>query len=249
MTRVVIILITCCLICLQAIEGSAQCDLDRHNTSPHTGWLSCDVSSSPNKDRGESIWIEYDLGVPHVLNESWIWNYNAVSRVDQGITELVIDYRSDGEAWTELGIYTIDLSSGSSLYAGTEGPDFGGVTAQYVLLTALDNGGGACYGLAEWKIEAEVPVISALDEVKGEEYFDLYPSPASDRLNLVLPNDGREYTVEVRDLLGQRVLPSAQSTLADSQSIDVSTLVEGVYSLCIVRPDARYCHKFSVFRE
>lgn len=63
-----------------------------------------------------------------------------------------------------LGSYEFPQGIGQAIYGGFEGFDFGGEYARYVVITANNNWGGSCYGLAEVKfnllfddIEPEYP--------------------------------------------------------------------------------------------
>jgi len=114
-------------------------------------WESCTPTANPNTGRGTSHWIQYDFGQVYLLNESHIWNYNADGATGKGFKEVVIDYSSDGTTWTQIGgIYEWNQATGLVGYEGFEGPNFNGITARYVLITALNNwDNGLCHGLSK----------------------------------------------------------------------------------------------------
>ena len=236
------------LVSLLAIELSAQCNPYRYNTSPHSGWMSCEVSESPNIDRGESHWLHYDLGINHTLHSSWIWNHNSITSLTNGVISYVVDYRVEGEDfWTELGIYSLDLSEGSAYYTGVEGPDFGGLTARYVLITLLQNGGGDCYGFGEWKIETG-EALSDIDEIAAAKWFTVYPNPTNDNITIDISQENSAHSIELLDLLGKSVI-GLTPLVGHSQTLDIRSLESGIYTVCLVGGSARNCQKISVIKD
>ena len=113
---------------------------------------------SPNPVRGESQWIHYDLGQVYPLGRMHVWNGNEISA--RGLKRVSIDHSADGISWSELGTFNFAQASGSSRYAGFEGPDFGGAQARYVLLTIHSNHGGE-FGYALSEIEITVGPLDA----------------------------------------------------------------------------------------
>lgn len=169
-------------IILIAQSLSSQCFPDRHNSTWFDGWLSCSTSSSPNPARGESHWILYNLQHNYQLGQMQVWNTNAEDYLADGIKDLVIDVSLDGISWTEVGVFQFEQASGSSTYEGFPGPDLDGIEAKYLLITALSNWGGWCYGFSEVKIE----VLGVTTDVTEESIarnclsVDIYPNPVSD---------------------------------------------------------------------
>ncbi len=238
----------CLFICLQAIGLRGQCHPYRYDTSPHSGWLSCDMTTSPNADRGVSHWLHYDLGVNHTLLSSWIWNHNSITSLSDGITSYAVDYRVEGEdQWIELGTYTMELSEGSAYYAGVEGPDFGGVTARYILITLLDNGGGDCYGYSEWKIETG-EALSDVDEIAIAKWFTVFPNPTESEITIEVAHDGSGQHIIIMDLLGRRVMPPI-ALHSQRHTLNVNTLESGMYTICLVGDFSSNCQKISVVRD
>lgn len=248
MIRHLALIFLCGFICLQAINTTAQCHPHRYNTSPHSGWISCDVLESPNIDRGESHWLHYDLGVNHTLFSSWIWNHNSVTSLTDGVTSYAVDYRVEGEDnWTELGTYSIDLSDGSAYYAGVEGPNFGGLTARYVLITLLDNGGGDCYGYSEWKIETG-EALSDVDEIASAKWFTVFPNPTDGVITIEVSEKDEGQSIEVFDLLGKRAMAPIVLN-AQSQTLNISILESGMYTLCLLTKSTSNCKKISLIKD
>ena len=132
--------------------GSAQC-FDADASIWNNYWLSCEKTASPNADRGDSHWVQYDLGAIHKLSHSRFWNINKSGEFQNGFRDVAIDYSVDGITWETLGTFVLEQGNGDAIYGGTKGPDFGGVEAQYVLVTGLSNwGGGPCAGFTEMMI-------------------------------------------------------------------------------------------------
>ena len=136
---------------------TSECGIsEKLDNSAADAWESCTPSANPNAGRGVSHWIQYDLGQDYLLNGTHIWNYNVEGATGQGFKEVVIDYSSDGITWTQLGgIFEWSQATGTVGYEGFEGPNFNGVTARYILITALNSwDNGMCSGFSKITIEA-----------------------------------------------------------------------------------------------
>ncbi len=116
-------------------------------------FLSCTKTQNPNPARGTSHWIKYDLGKDHRLLKTQVWNYNVAGQTNQGFTSVIIDYSLDGTTWTQFGSFNWPQATGASNYSGFTGPDFQGLKARYVLITAT-NASPACQGLGKIAFEA-----------------------------------------------------------------------------------------------
>lgn len=144
--------------------------MDRHNTNAFDGWVSCSTAPNPNSANGNSHWILYDLGQNKSLFTSQFWNVNHPEHLDWGIRTIRVEYSLDNTNWTTMGDFTFPQAPGQSLYEGFEGPDFEAITARYILLTALNNYGGACSGFGELKIYTqEVELPAGLTTFTGKE--------------------------------------------------------------------------------
>ena len=160
-------------------DVEAQCFKDRHSTNWHDAWTSCEMALSPNTTRPMSHWIMYDLESEHRLDRTHIWNYNDINHLEFGLQEVVIDYSLDGTNWTEAGIYSLTQADGTPTYDGAEGPNLGGITARYILITALSNFGGDCFGMSEIRIEAEEINVAVTDVNVNNSCLtiDVFPNP------------------------------------------------------------------------
>ena len=129
----------------------AKCGLtDQLDNIEEANWLSCNRSDNPNPARDTTHWIKYDFGQAYYLLSSHVWNYNESGQTQQGFESVVVDYSVDGTNWTQLGTYNWNQAPGGDEYSGFIGPNFGGVIAQYVLVTCLDDPNGeACRGFGK----------------------------------------------------------------------------------------------------
>ncbi len=195
-------------------KANGQCYPDRHNTNWYDGWMSCNTATNPNNLRPDSHWIKYDLGSPYFLSTLHYWNNNDPENLDRGLQEVVIDYSMDGFTWTELGAYTFAQGSGRSVYEGEIGPDFGGIEAQYVLITALSNYGASCYGLSEIRID----VIEGPPD-PGEDCLtvNITPNPFRSTFEVTIDSDcdGPVYYT----LSNQIGLPISRKTINDGAGL------------------------------
>ncbi|UCF42461.1 MAG: lamin tail domain-containing protein [Planctomycetota bacterium] len=128
-----------------------------HSTIWDDGWLAYQGASNPNPARSSyTYWIRYDFGEPYNLADMWVWNSNGDVGEDytnRGLRNVYIDHSLNGSTWTALTSTEFSQATNSSSYPGFAGPDFGGATARYVLISAVDNWGATdgFYGLAEVK--------------------------------------------------------------------------------------------------
>ena len=218
-----------------------QCYSDRHNTSWFEGWISCDEFPSPNEIRGDGHWILYDFKKTYRLGNSHIWNVNDPLHLARGLQDVAIDYSIDGDTWVEAGTYVWDQGSGSSIYEGVIGPNFDGLDARFVLITALSNYGDDCYGFSEIRFEAEelddVIVTSTRDREKSNCLeVALYPNPVHDQGRMMIQTYcADEIRYSVMDVLGREVffgdLPST-SALNDVV-IDARDFPAGTYLVSV----------------
>ncbi|MCB0688866.1 MAG: discoidin domain-containing protein, partial [Saprospiraceae bacterium] len=155
-----------------------QCYPDRHSTTWFDGWVSCEAFPNPNAGRGLSHWIMYDFGKVYSLHGTHIWSTNDPANLDRGLKNVVIDYSLDGNNWVESGEYVFEKGEGISTYEGFEGPDLKGVKARYLLVTAVDNYGGACFGLSEMRIDAEDSEVTDVEDLTtSRECFQVQTYP------------------------------------------------------------------------
>lgn len=218
-----------------SLENYAQCLTERHSTSWYDGWASCSASQSPNPARGISHWIMYNFGVPYRLTTSTLWNSNDPAHLDYGLQGYTADYSTDGISWTSLGTFSAEKATGSPFYEGTEGPDFDEAIAQYVLITALSNYGGSCYGFSELKINLANTANGISDEMEAP--VIVYPNPFTDKLNIRFFNAESEkfYSVTIHDLTGRIVYQTYKDLSTESNDILLDNqemkLVSGIYTI------------------
>ncbi len=225
MTRIYIISLL--LLSLNLVFG--QCYPDRHNTTWYDGWISCQTAPSPNPIRGNSHWVQYNLGTTYVLHDFFVWNTNAPDLLDWGMQEIVVDYSVDGITWEELGTYTLNQGTGFNKYEGEFVADFNNVRANYVLITGLNNFGGACYGLSEVKINVDNTV--GLKENKCLK-ASVYPNPFGQELNLRLTESCSFSTVNYKiiDALGRTIVQENNINKGQTKQIlTAKNILPGIY--------------------
>lgn len=175
----------------EVYSASAQCYPDRHSTNFFDGWISCEPAASPNPARPASHFILYDFNKVYALGQMKIWNTNDPDRTADGFRDVAIDVSPDGQTWTQIGEYTFERAPGLTTYEGFEGPDLGGAEGRFLLLTALSNYGGTCYGLSEMRVAGEEVMISATQEPDRLDCIalTLFPNPFVDEIVLGLSPD------------------------------------------------------------
>lgn len=133
------------------VDGSGLSG-NTHSTNYLHAWQSPTTAANPISSYGSTHWAKIDFGENYNLADMWYWNYNESCCENRGMNQVAIDYSTDNINWTNLGTYTFDQASGTSSYAGKQGPNFSGATARYVLITGLSNHGGTfSTGLSEVK--------------------------------------------------------------------------------------------------
>lgn len=223
-------------LCLTYLTANTQCLPDRHNTSPNSGWVSCESSENPNQLRGESHWIMYDLATIYELQTTNFWNHNHITSLENGIQSFAIDVSEDGIEWTELAIVDLPQSTGSAFYEGVEGPDLSGNNARYVLLTALNNYGGDCFGLAEIRINVGQAIITSTENVALFTELSIAPNPTDNFATLTWDSKESESAqVFVYDNNGRQVFVDKIETKSGLNTYTLTTydLAPAIYRLVI----------------
>jgi hypothetical protein len=229
------ILLVSALVMLQQFAFT-QCYPDRHSTNFFDGWVSCEAAPSPNPGRPASHFIMYDFGKVFKLGQMTIWNSNDPAHLDWGMRDVAIDYSADGENWYTAGDFTFGQASGLSTYEGEQGPFLGDIEARYLLITALTNYGGSCYGLSEMKVVGEEVIISDVEDVATLECVDvkIFPNPFASEMTLDLSSGcSGDLRIIVYDGMGQ-MISSEKANLVNGQqkSIQIGRdLPAGAYSL------------------
>ncbi len=140
------------------INLSAQCYEDRHSTDITDGWMSCDRSANPHGVMGQSHWIRYDFGVRRDLHDIQLWNLTHPEYIKSGVKTVVVATSNNNSSWTIRDTITVPRAEYTSFHEGFKVGDLNGVRARYLLLTALDNHGGGCYGFSELRVYTQ-PVV------------------------------------------------------------------------------------------
>ncbi len=195
--------------------------------------MSCESKTSPNEFRGESHWILYDFGDIYELGETHIWNLSNPNYMTSGISELIIDYSIDGEFWQEWGSYSIPISNGSGFYEGTQGPDLTDIQARYVLLTAISNHGGDCYGLSEIRINTSGVVVPSSNKDVSYVSADIFPNPADQVVHIVIDfNGANNLPIRIFDSNGSLVHEGLINS-SNPYSVNTKNLPSGNYVLSL----------------
>ncbi len=135
-------------------EIEAQECNNTHSTTTEDSWLSCTLTPNPNPARSSSHWVQYDLGYTYSIASTKFWNYNVAGATAQGFKNVAIDYSLDGITWMTLTTFLLSEADGLVDYLGEDGPDFGGISTRYVLISAIDTwGDGTCAGLSEVRFD------------------------------------------------------------------------------------------------
>jgi len=262
------LLLAFCFIIAQIIIIRGQAFPDRHSTSLKDGWLSCQASVNPNPLRGNSHWIMYNLGDTYALTTSTIWNFNTPQRInsynneswsllplsgklEDGLKDVLIDLSVDGINWKEYGRFSIPKAPGSSFYEGTFGPDFGGKIARFVLITAVSNHGGTCFGLGEFRIMATAITTSNTADPLADATLAAQPNPFSDRTTVTLGNfPAGEVTLSILDLMGREVKKMIVLLRSESETVNISgiDMPSGLYILQVTQKEASKSLKLEIVR-
>lgn len=269
MIEIRLLLIFCILnLSVVHIHGQVAVFPDRHSTTLTEAWLSCQSSPSPNPVRGNGHWIQYDLNDTYALQNSKIWNFNTPGRINSydnqtwslnpligklqdGMKDVLIDISIDGINWQEWGRFTIPIGPGSSFYQGVAGPDFGGKIARYVLITALSNHGGTCFGLSEIKIFGTIATISNVIDPLKDASILASPNPFNIGSVISLTNfPVGEARLTLLDINGKEVFSNNINIQSESTIYNLSgiSLASGIYFLNILQNGASKSIKLEVIR-
>ncbi|MCF6171394.1 MAG: discoidin domain-containing protein [Bacteroidales bacterium] len=226
-------------------ETSAQCFPDRHNSTWFDGWISCDEAESPNPERGMSHWIMYDFVYQYQLGQVHLWNSNDPKNLDRGVKQMIVDYSTDGENWTELGTYNMEMASGKTTYQGFDGPDFEGTEARYLLLTAKSNWGGDCVGFSEIRIQVEG--VNDIDENELTETLrvTVFPNPFKTAFKAEVKTQKREnIAYRLIDIYGRQLRSGTVEQQGSTTyiTVQVADLQPGVYFLIVQQGESLSRH-------
>lgn len=145
------------------------------------------MSANPNPERPTGHWIMYDLGAPHHLFESRIWNLNAPGLTGQGVQNVNFDVSIDGLNWLPWGSFQVPEAPGNSSYSGTEGPFFDGLVGRYLLMSIETNwDGSGCAGFAEIRVDIEDAEVGVAE--RADVAYLAYPNPADAQVSFEHPD-------------------------------------------------------------
>ena len=216
----------------------AQCFPDRHNTTWYDQWISCETALNPNVERGLSHWILYDFGRKMKVYGLHVWNSNIPGNLDYGMKSVVIDYSDNGETWKEEGTYAFEQATGKTTYEGFDLILSISFKARYVLITALENYGGECFGLSEVAFDMD-SVANGVDEVQQECFSAfVFPNPFENQTYLKINADcSGTLSYFVTDLYGHRIVQKTElsAPLHRQLQIDGSRWSAGIYILVLNR--------------
>lgn len=222
-----------------SISLVAQCFLDRHNTTWYDGWISCTTSINPNPARGESHWILYNFNEPYELFQMHVWNMNAPNYWADGMQDVAIDISNDGVSWTTVGEFQIPMADATSTYEGIDLFDFGGTSAQYVLITGLTNHGGSCFGLSEIRIDVTDAVIVADREPVKPTCLSakVFPNPVDASSKAIISNicSSSPIAYAIQDVSGKTVQSGVIRPTSSKMelNLDALSLTAGSYILSL----------------
>ena len=192
----------------------------------------------------------YNFGRLYKLKDSHFWNTNDPDNTDYGFKELRIDYSVDGVEWQHYDNYTMARASGLSNYEGEQGPDFKEIEAQYVLITALNNYGGACYSLSEIKIDVEEVVISATDDLARSEQYcftaSITPNPFNTEATLEIKSNCTDpIFYSIIDPVGRKIINNqAYNHQGSATKLDGQLFISGIYFLIVSNGKGSQTYKF-----
>ena len=136
------------------------------------GYLNPAASGLPASRTLGRAWVKFEFDEAHDLGFMSVWNHNQENLLIRGMRNVYIDYTADGgTTWNPLGgdpdaYYTLRPGTGLDGMIPGDDIDFGGVTADTVVITALDVDGN--YGSAQFY---------GLSEVRFGLYGDVWADP------------------------------------------------------------------------
>ncbi|MEO6130247.1 MAG: T9SS type A sorting domain-containing protein [Saprospiraceae bacterium] len=234
--KTILFLLVAFVICHHPVYS--QCYPNRHSTNFFDGWISCEAAPNPNPDRPVSHFIMYDFGKIYKLGQMEIWNTNDPAHLDWGMRDVAIDYSVDGATWATAGTFTFPQASGLSTYEGAAGPDLDGVEGRYLLLTAMNNYGGDCFGLSEFRVSGEEVVVTDVANVAKLDCIDvsIFPNPFTEKMNMVLaPGCSGDLHYTLYDALGHKIVSEKSSLISGQEkAIEIGrSLPAGSYLMTI----------------
>ena len=129
-----------------------------------------------------------------------------------------------------------------------------GITGQGCVFLAIGcRGGLQCYKNSDIKYETDLRIptpppgcdfIDSVDDALSLAYTDIFPNPASDILQVVLPDSGR-YDYTITDMSGS-ILLNGKTGHVSQINLDISILELGMYLMNMYKGEQSYVAKFVV---
>ncbi len=200
-----------------------MCNDDTHSTNVYDSWVSCQMATNPNPARGNSHWVQYDLGYVYSLGPTYLWNFNVMGQTDRGMKNIIIDYSLDGVNWTLASTFQLPQATGLPTYIGDYGPNLNDIDARYILITASDTWGtNGCAGLSE--VQFEIQGVVSNEEVSSVLSLEIYPNPADQFVTI-------ETDYELTEVILLGVTGAELARYQNQARIDVSYLPSGAYMI------------------
>ncbi|MFT4660457.1 MAG: hypothetical protein ACI8XB_000725 [Patiriisocius sp.] len=182
--------------------------------------MACSPAPNPNPIHGTSYWIQYDLGETYSLGQTHFWNINDPAHRNYWLRNVTIDYSMDGITWSNHGDFFLFQGTGLSSYSGVDGSDLNELEARYILITAIDNWGGSCYGRSELRIYIDNSFSVITDLNTNCLTVEIYPNPVITTAAMVVASDCRTpVKYEIKNVLGSAI------TIVIIGIIDVKTKI------------------------
>jgi hypothetical protein len=116
-----------------------------------------------------------------------------------------------------------NVFSQSRLFAVAPGSHTFYAVAQNV---GAQSGAGTVSIAANFSVKYYPDVNTGINDVSAATFL-MYPNPAQDRINIVLPNASASQQIEITDMMGRSLLSTISSS--DEVQINVSSLPAGIY--------------------
>lgn len=122
-------------------------------------------------------WIRFDFDDEYPLGWMWIWNNNQPTASHRGLQDVHVEFTQDGTNWSHLGKFTIPKGAGLDNMEYSLAVDFGGLSAQSVLITADPNnssyGTDGYYSLSEVRFGIYGTRVPDTDQDKDVDVDDI----------------------------------------------------------------------------
>ena len=218
------------IICIGSLHS--QCIEESHSPFKNQGWQSCTEATSPIEERGKNHWIMYDLGTEQEILDLRIWNHNVWGETGMGAKSILVDYSTDKNNWNTIGPIDVAEAPGSWKYVAPQAIDFEDVSAQYLVITVLEtwDNNSNCAGIGE--IKMNLGRLTSTEDKIAEIEIEVYPNPASDYLNIKIPDGFNEEQLTITNNIGQ-IVTKVKLYSKSNHKIPIVNLKDGIYNLSI----------------